>query len=173
MINPFKKPYTPQEEALFKFLSTVKMFELLTPEEMNLFLPFLFLRKYKEREVVFFRNDPSHAFYIVKSGKVSLNIDIKEKFETLTQLTAGKGFGDNVFLSKTKRIYSAVVNSEEAEIYVVPQVNIFEIFDKHVHVKAKILTSLASLYNGYTENLFKAYKSSSNFFELAQVYVER
>ena len=90
MINPFKKPYTPQEEALFKFLSTVKMFELLTPEEMNLFLPFLFLRKYKEREVVFFRNDPSHAFYIVKSGKVSLNIDIKEKFETLTQLSLSR-----------------------------------------------------------------------------------
>lgn len=170
MINPFKKSHTPQEVALFKFLSTVKLLELLTPEEMNLFIPYLFLRKYKENEVVFFRNDPSHAFYIVKSGEVSLNIDIQDKFEQLTLLTAGKGFGDNVFLSQTKRIYSAVVKSEEAEIYVIPQVNIFEIFEDHVHIKAKILTSLASLYNGYTENLFKAYKSSSNFFNLAQVY---
>lgn len=173
MINPFKKTYTPDEIALFNFLSRVKLFELLSPEEIALFTPYLYLRNYKEDEVVFFRNDPSHAFYIVKTGKVSLNIDIKDKFEVLTLVTEGKGFGDNVFLSNTKRIYSAVVISEEAEIYVIPQVNILEIFESHVHIKAKMLTALTDLYNGYTENLFKAYKSSSNFFNLAQVYLEK
>lgn len=173
MINPFKKTYTPQELYLIEFLSSVRMFERLAPEEMKLFLPYLYLRKYKENEVVFFRNDPSHAFYILKTGEVSLNIDIKDKFEVLTRITPGKGFGDNVLLKNTKRIYSAVVLSEDAEIYVIPQVNILEIFEENVHIQAKMLTSLAALYNGYTENLFKAYKSSSNFFNLAQVYIER
>ena len=122
---------------------------------------------------MFFRNDPSHAFYIVKSGKVSLNIDIKDKFEVLTVVSSGKGFGDNVLLDRTKRIYSAVVVSEQAEIYVIPQVNIHEIFENNVHVRAKMFTSLGELYNGYTENLFKAYRSANNFFNLAQVYVDK
>lgn len=173
MINPFRKTYTSQELALFSFLSKVKLFELLSNEELNLFKSYLYLRKYKEDEVVFFRNDPSHAFYIVKSGRVSLNIDIKDKFEVLTIVSPGKGFGDNVLLENTKRIYSAVVVSEEAELYMIPQVNIHEIFSNHVHVRAKMFTSLADLYNGYTDNLFKAYKSSMNFFNLAQVYIDR
>ncbi len=173
MINPFKKTYTSKEIALFEFLSRVKLLELLSHEELDMFTPYLYLRKYKEDEVVFFRNDPSHAFYIVKTGQVSLNIDILSKFEVLTLLGAGKGFGDNVMLRNTKRIYSAVVISEEAEIYVIPQVNIFEIFNSHVEIKAKLLTSLAEVYNGYTENLFKAYKASNNFFNLSQVYAEK
>src|SRR5690606_36757851 len=111
------------------------------------------LRKYKENEVVFFRNDPSHAFYILKNGEVTLNIDIQDKFEVLSRITLGKRFGDNVLLKNTKRIYSAVVISEDAVIYVIPQVDILEIFEENVHVQAKMLTSLASVYNGYTENL--------------------
>lgn len=173
MINPFKRTYTPQELYQIEFLSSVKIFERLAPEELKLFLPYLYLRKYKENEVVFFRNDPSHAFYILKNGEVTLNIDIQDKFEVLSRITPGKGFGDNVFLKNTKRIYSAIVISEDAEIYVIPQVNILEVFEENVHIQAKMLTSLASVYNGYTENLIKAYKSSSNFFNLAQVYIER
>src|SRR5690606_4865316 len=141
MINPFKKTYTPKEVALFEFMSRVKLFEQLSHEELDLFKPYLYLRKYKEDEVVFFRNDPSHAFYIVKKGQVSLNIDIHNKFEVLTLLGHGKGFGDNVMLKNAKRIYSAVVISEEAEIYVIPQVNIYEIFNSHIEIKAKMFTS--------------------------------
>lgn len=171
MINPFKKTYTDEEISLFNFLTRIKIFELLSYEELNLFKHYLYLRKYKEDEAVFFRDDPSHAYYIVKSGKVSLNIDIRDKFELLTVIKSGKGFGDNVLLESAKRIYSAVVTSEVADLYVLPQVNIHEIFNDHVNVKAKMLTSLSELYNGYTENLFKAYKSSVGFFNLGQVYL--
>src|SRR5690606_10640222 len=125
MINPFKKTYTPKELAMFELLFRVILFELLTHDELDLIRPYIYIRKYKEDEVVFFRNDPSHAFYIVKRGQVSLNIDIHNKFEVLTLLGGGKGFGDNVMLQGTKRIYSAVIISEEAEVYVIPQVNIF------------------------------------------------
>ena len=76
-------------------------------------------------------------------------------------------------LQGTKRIYSAVIISEEAEVYVIPQVNIFEILNSHIEIKAKMFTSLAEVYNGYTENLFKAYKASNNFFNLSQVYAEK
>lgn len=173
MINPFKKTYSHQELSLFRFLSEVKLFESLTNDEMMLFLPYLYLRNYKADEAVFFRNDPSNALYIIKHGRVGLNIDINERMEELTLLQSGDHFGDNALLENSRRIYNAVVTSEVAEIYVVPHVNIMSIFNQNDRIKAKMLNSLSELYNSYTVNLFKAYKSSFGFFNLGQAYLKK
>lgn len=171
MINPFKKSYTLKELNIFRFLARIRLFESLSHEEMAYFIPYLYLRTYKENEAIFFRNDPSHAIYIIKKGVVTLNIDIKDKFEVLGILKTGAAFGDNALLKNSRRIYSAVIQSEMAELYVIPQVNILEIFNENPLIKAKMLNSLAEIYNEYTVNLFKAYKSSFGFFNLGEVYL--
>lgn len=170
MQNPFKKSYSKKEIQLFRFLHRIPLFEKLNFDEMANFLPFMHLREYKQDEAVFFRGDPSHALYIVKNGAVSLHIDLKDEFEQLLTIRDDEAFGDNALLHDTIRIYHAIVKSEKANLYVIPQVNILEIFDRHPKIKAKMLESLALQYNGYTENLFKAYKSSFGFFDLSQVY---
>lgn len=171
MINPFKKTFSEKEQGVFRFLSKIKLFERLTNEELALFIPYLYLRSYKLDEAVFFRNDPSHALYILKEGKISLNIDVKDKFEILATLLPGTAFGDNALLENTQRIYSAVTISEKADIFVVPQVNIFEIFADFPKIQAKMLMSLSEIYNNYTVNLFSSYKSSFGFFDLGQAYL--
>lgn len=170
MFNPFKKKYTEEELKLFRFLNKIKHFELLTEEELSLFIPYMYERTYNQDEVVFFRDDPSYALYIVKKGNVSLTIDVKDKFEELTVINQGGTFGDNTILENTKRIYTAIVASEKADLYVIPQINIHDIMESNPEVQAKIMTSFAELYNKYTSNLFKIYKSSFGFFELGSVY---
>lgn len=170
MINPFKKKYTDKELVLFRFLRKVKVFERLDNKELAVIIPFLYLRNYKQEEVVFFRNDPSNAFYIVKNGRVSLNIDIQDRFEVLTEVGPNQAFGDNSLLEKAKRIYTAIVMSEQAEIYVIPHVNLMEIFQDHPEIRGKIMTSLSELYNQYTKNIFRAYQSSFGFFNLSNAY---
>ena len=142
MINPFKKSYSIKELNMFRMLARVKPFERLNYEEMSLFLPHLYLRQYKIDEAIFFRNDPSNAFYIVKSGKVSLNIDINKQFEVLQVLKSGGFFGHNAFIEQSQRVYTAIVISEVSELYVLPKVNIMEIFDRRSKIKAKMMTSL-------------------------------
>jgi len=170
MINPFKKSYSIKELNLFRMLSKVKPFERLNYEEMALFIPHLYLREYKLDEAVFFRSDPSNAFYIVKSGKVTLNIDINKKFEILQVLKSGGYFGQNAFLEQSVRVYSAIVNSEISELYVLPKVNIMEIFDRRSKIRAKMMTSLAELYNDFNHNIFTAYRSSLGFFNLSDAF---
>jgi CRP-like cAMP-binding protein len=170
MINPFKKTFTPQEMSLFRFLSKVKVFEDLDYKELSYFVPFLHEREYKRDEIVFFRGDPSQAFYIIKKGRVSLSVDIEDKFEMLDELKTNQSFGDNAFLNNTRRIYTSMITSDEAILYVIPRVNIHEIFDREVEVKAKVMQSLSSQYNEYTTNVFKAYQSSFGFFDLGKVY---
>ena len=170
LFNPFRRTYSPEELSIFNFLANVKIFERLTYEEMTLFIPYMYLRNYKNDEVVFFRGDPSHALYLIKSGEVALNIDVKDKFEELSRVYPGRAFGDNSLLEKTKRIFTSVVVSESAEIYVIPQVNLLQIMNDNASIKAKMMTSFAEIYNAYSSNLVKSYRNHFGFFDLGLAY---
>ncbi|MEQ9288938.1 MAG: cyclic nucleotide-binding domain-containing protein [Cyclobacteriaceae bacterium] len=173
MFNPFKKKYSAEELSLFRFMSQIRHFEKLNYDELSHFAPFMYLRTFKQDEVVFFREDPSYAMYIVKNGKVSLRIDVNDKFEELTVVRPGESFGDNSLLYNTKRIYTSVVVSEKADLYVIPQANILDILDDDPQIRAKMMTSFSELYNEYTSTLFKKYKSAFGFFDLGMVYDNR
>lgn len=173
MFNPFKKSYSKEELKQFSFLKSIKCFEKLNEEELHVLLPTLNRRVYKKNEAVFFRNDPSQAVYVVKSGSVTLNLDREDKFENLTVVGENEAFGDNAFIPRTNRIYNAIVVSEEAVLFVLPKGNIMEIFEANAKLKSKVLESLVEQYNDYTLNLFDSYKSSFGFFELQQAYSKK
>jgi CRP-like cAMP-binding protein len=170
MINPFRKSYSGKELNLFRYLSRIKVFEKLSYREMSLFLPYLYLREYKMDEVVYFRNDPSNALYMVKSGKVSLNVDVAESFEQLKVIKSGVSFGENALLDNTIRLSSAIVVSERSELYVLPHVYISEVFESHIIIKAKMLESLCEQVDETLSHVYKAYKSTYGFFSLGQVF---
>ncbi|MTI20093.1 cyclic nucleotide-binding domain-containing protein, partial [Fulvivirga sp. RKSG066] len=105
MINPFKKTYTPREQSLFVFLTKIPLFSQLDSKELSLFLPHMHERKFQQNEVVFFRNDPSHALYLLKKGEVSLNLDLDEDFETLTKIKGpGIALGESCLINDTNRL---------------------------------------------------------------------
>lgn len=170
MKNPFRKTYGSSELELFRFLGKVNLFKHLNFEEMSEFVPFLHQRDYQQNEAVFFRNDPSAALYLVREGSISLTVDIENRFEELTRVSEYDVFGDNALLKDSRRIYNAIVASEEAVLYVVPHVNLREIFSDEPKIKAKMMESLANQYNHYTVNLFRGYKNSFGFFDLGKAY---
>jgi len=170
MFKLFKKTYSEKELSIFQFLSKNKLFDSLSHEELSEFIPFLHKREYKDNEVVFFSNDPSNALYIIKSGIVSLNLDVKGEFERLLILRNGKVFGDNAVIKNTKRIYTAIVNSESAELYVIPRINLQEIMENDIHIKAKLMSAIANEYDEYMQNLFKGYKDEYGFFNINMIY---
>ena len=170
MINPFSKTFSSSELETFQFLSQIRFFEKLKNVEMSRFLSAIHYRKYAKDEVIFFRGDPSHAFYVVKSGLVNLTLDIKDDFEVIKEVRKMEAFGENSLLENTKRIYTAVVYSEQAELLVIPHFAIHEIFDNNPKTKAKMMTSLAEFYNENNIRLFKSYKSSFGFFNLGEMF---
>jgi CRP/FNR family transcriptional regulator, cyclic AMP receptor protein len=170
MINPFKKTFTNKEHEIFVFLTKIKLFSELNYKQLAQFIPHMHERKYEQDEVVFFRNDPSHALYLLKKGEVAVSIDVNDTFESLNKLGAGNSLGESCLLKKSKRLFNAMVTSETAEFYVIPQGNIFSIFDDNIKIKASMLESLAEIYNDYNSSLFKAYRASMGFFNLKQVY---
>ena len=170
MFKLFRKTYSEKDLAIFRFLSKNKLFDTLTNEELAEFIPFLHKRQYKENEVVFFAKDPSNALYIIKNGIVSLNLDVKGEFERLVVLRNGRVFGDNAVINHTRRIYTAIVNSEKAELYVIPRINLEEIMEHNVQIKAKLMSAIAEEYDGFMQNLFQGYKEEYGFFNINMIY---
>ncbi len=164
--NPFKRTFTQQELIQFRFLSKVKLFGGMTNEELSGLLPYLFLREYKQNDVVFFREDPGAAVYLVKSGSVTLSLDIEGRLETLTTIRNYGFFGEEALLPGQKRIYNVVVTSEEAEIYVIPHVNINDYCDRSKGFKAKLFANLSQVRTDFLMRVFKAYRQEFGLFEL-------
>ncbi len=166
MRNPFQRSYSPAELGVFNFLAEVRLFHGLSNEQKSLFLPYLYLRQYKQDEVVFFRGDPAHALYVIKQGTVDLVLDVDQVFEKLAVLGNKQTFGNNALIEGTKRLYSAVVQSDEAELYVIPHVNINDIFREKRKVQAKMFGALAKMYEEHMCDLYESYRSSKGFFSL-------
>jgi CRP-like cAMP-binding protein len=169
-MNLFKRTFSAEQTAIFEFLKTNKLFARLTEGELDLFLPYLHLRQYKQSEVIFFRNDPAQALYLVKEGKISIEIDIADKFEPLSQVGKGGSFGNSALLRYTKRTYNAFVHSPFAQIYVLPQVNIQSIFERKPAIQAKMMEALAENYHDTLHILLKSYRTTQGFLELTEVF---
>jgi CRP-like cAMP-binding protein len=171
LFNPFAKSYSQQERNLFRFLRKNAYFRKLSDEELSNFLPHLYVRNYSRNEAVFFRNDPSQALYFVKEGQVQLNIDVAEdSLEQLCTHEVGSCFGQNALLENTQRIYNAISSAERTELYVLPQVNVMEVFTEAPKIRAKVMTALSENYFHEKERLFKRYRQSYGFFELGTAY---
>ena len=170
MRNPFSKTYEPEELRMFDFMQGNKLFESLKQQELARFLPAMHERKYVKDEVIFFSKDPSQALYLLRKGQIDLTIDLQENFETIMQLKRGDAFGENSLLKNSKRTYTALVSSEEAELIVIPYFAIQEIFDGNPKIKAKMMTALAEYYNANNQRLFRSYRESFGFFSLRQMF---
>ena len=151
-------------------MSGIRLFNSLSFKEMSYFIPYLHERHYHKDEVVFFREDPSHALYLLKRGEVLLNIDVNNSFETLNTVKGGAALGETCLLQDTKRQFNAFVVSDTAQFYVIPQDNILMIFENHEKVRTKMYSELAEILNEYNTNMIKSYRSSFGFFHLSQIY---
>ncbi|MCG8341139.1 MAG: cyclic nucleotide-binding domain-containing protein [Cytophagales bacterium] len=169
MFDFLKKSQDKELVDVINFLSQNKFFKKLTKKELALLHSYLFLRKYRKDEVVFFRGDPSEAIYLVQSGEVMLSTDIREGFEQVAVLKEGHIFGENAFIANTKRMFNAIVTSKAALLYMLPSIKAMDIFEKNKELHLKIMISLASSYNEQILKLIEAYKEAPGLFNFPAV----
>ena len=170
MWNPFARKYSSQDKKLMNFLRKMLLFSCLTDEELMSFLPNLYVRNYSKEEIVFFRNDPSQALYIIKAGQVRLDLDIGDRFEELGIISTGEFFGENCLIHSSNRLYNAVCCEAATELYILPLANILEVFEEYPRIKSKMYQMLAQYQQEHIQNLFNAYREAFGIFELSHSY---
>ncbi|MEM6297258.1 MAG: cyclic nucleotide-binding domain-containing protein [Bacteroidota bacterium] len=167
-LNPFSRRFSPAELAMFDFLRQNPLFETLSNEELLNFLPHLYERTFAKDEVIYFRNDPSQAFYMIKKGRVMLALDTQDSFEKLVTLSRYHYFGEDALLTRRKRNYNAVSAKDDTKVYAIPHAHLMEVFDDHPKMHAKISKALATVYEGQIGSIFRAYSRSFGFFDLGK-----
>jgi len=170
MFNPFKKTYEVDELKMLSFLDNLILFSSLTKDERALFLPHLHKRTYAKNEIVFLRNDPAHALYILTDGEVALTLDNDKSVEVITHLDSGSIFGETCILAEKKRLANAVSLSDNSTMYVLPQVSIQDIFASNIKIKVKMLEAVANLYHDVNGDILKTYQEAEGFFYMSNVY---
>ena len=166
----FEKPFTKDENIISLIQSTI-LFKSLTREEILILIPHLYLRNYVKNEVVYFRTDPSKALYIIKKGTVAMKIDVNEDLLEIMQIKDGHLFGENSILKNANRLLSAIVISENAEIYAIPYLKLQEVFQRHNSIKIQVINAFAEKYNervSQTVQIFNQKKIDTN--DLASIF---
>jgi CRP/FNR family cyclic AMP-dependent transcriptional regulator len=170
LFNPFRRVYSADELSTFRFLQKNQLFKELSHDELSYFLPFIYLREYRAEEVLYFRNDLAQALYIVKSGTVSISIDIRGNFELLDTKRTYQYVGETCLFPNARRLVHAIVGNTNAELYVIPQANLVEILERKPEIKAKMMDALATEYHIFMRDLFDAYRNNEGFLDLSVAY---
>jgi CRP/FNR family transcriptional regulator, cyclic AMP receptor protein len=96
------KPIDPHE------LRQASIFSTLSDEELNALAAQVELEHYSTGDMIFFRDDPGDAMYVVQEGTVDLVVKDTAGFEvSLLRVAAGQVFGELSFLDGKPRSASA------------------------------------------------------------------
>lgn len=164
--NPFERSYSAQEMESFTFLNKVRLFNDMGNADLVGLLPYMFSREFKKGEVVFFREDPAAALYLIKKGTISTSLDIEGRLDHLTSLKPYGYLGEEALYAERKRLYNAVVTSDQAELIVIPHPNLFDYCSRNRKFKAKLFENLAMAQTDFISKLYKAYRQEVGLFEL-------
>ena len=166
----FKKAFSHIEHQQIDTLKSFSLFKSFSDAELYLFLPYLYHRTFRKDEVIFFQDDPAQSIYLIEDGEVKIFIELAEVDEDLMHLKAKETFGENAAFENSRRMYSAVVISDQANIIMIPQVCLQGVFDKSPVLKGKLFYNLAHNYYDFTRKLVKTYTLDQGFFEIKSVF---
>ena len=99
-----------------------------------------FGKEFKRGEYIFRAGDDGHDLYYVVSGEVSV---VQDDFQ-LRLSEAGDYFGEMAFLTETRRVVDAVVQSESAEVIVISGDNIQTLLLEEPKITMVFLKHMAS-----------------------------
>ncbi len=168
-LNPFKRTYTARELSYIRFLGHTPLFKGLEKKELLLLIQKMHEREYTREEVIYFRNDPALAIYVVKQGRVELCFERDDAFEPVKAVIETGIFGEAGLLPNTRRIFNAIARSEKVTLYIFPQEALKELFENEVKMKNKVLENFLKIQYNLEFEIFRKLRKTGGFFDITQM----
>jgi CRP/FNR family cyclic AMP-dependent transcriptional regulator len=160
-------------------LADVPLFAALTGEQLDYLARRLRRRTYKPREVIFHRDDPGEALYLVSAGSVRIYLPSTEGEEALLAvLHPGDYFGEVALLDGLPRSASAVV-IENTELLLLYRDDFWQFLRECPQAVEVLLKALAALVRRDTDRLEDALflglpaRLAKRLLELSERYGEK
>ena len=171
-VRRWVKSFRPASYGDYEQIESLKrsvIFKDLCPLEMEEVAALMHVRTYTKHEAIFLKGEPAQAVYLIVEGRVRISTERLQQEEDLFTLEVDDTLGHEALLSESTRQTHAIVVSESATVYAIPQGHLLEAMQMNISIEAKIMRNLSLVYNKYIHKLFSQYKEDTGFFELAQV----
>ena len=131
-----------KEEILGRF----NIFKGLTSNELKEIAQFCEDRIYTKSEGIFDQSSPGKEVYIVKKGKVHIDIGLKWQTDhrMIHQFTDGDIFGELAILDQRPRSATAICDSD-TEVITINCDSLWDLFDRNNHIGYIVITNLATV----------------------------
>ena len=127
---------------LTKILREVCFLKTLAPREINQLLAIARIKRYKDGDLIFKREDIGNNFFIVKSGRIKIFTAVgPQKKKTFAYLKKGDFFGEMSLLGGKVRSASAQA-TEESELLVISKNHFRELILQNPDFTLKLLHTL-------------------------------
>jgi CRP-like cAMP-binding protein len=132
-----------------KILGKIDIFRGLDPSQLESLAQLSEERKYHAGEVVFAEKSPGKEMYIVKEGKVCIELGLKAKSNSakVHRVCAGQVFGELALVDRRNRSAAAVCESDCALI-VIDQTKLDKLFEQDMRLGYIVIRNLAELLAG-------------------------
>src|SRR6516162_2393265 len=88
-----------RSKPLGEILHNIPLFRDLTPKELRILERVVHLRTYQPDETIFTENEPGAGVYVIRSGRIDINLHHEGRGSTLlAELEAGDFFGEMALL---------------------------------------------------------------------------
>lgn len=140
-----EQSWSQEPGSPISFLASVALFAKMGPGELEDLAACLRRRTYKAREVIFHRDDPGTAFYIIASGSVKIYLPSPEGEEALLAvLQSGDYFGEVALLDGLPRIASAAT-MQSTEVFLIYRDDFLRFIREHPPAVEALFRELAAL----------------------------
>ena len=129
-----------------KILEKVEIFRGLSPTQLESLAQISAEKKYRAGQAVFTERSSGAEVYIIKKGKVCIELGLKGKPNTATvqRLSEGQIFGELALVDKRNRSASAVCDSD-CEIITIDRDKLDELFEQDGRLGYTVMRNLAQL----------------------------
>jgi CRP/FNR family cyclic AMP-dependent transcriptional regulator len=127
-------------------LEKVEMFHGLSPTQLESLAQISVEKKYRRGETVFTERSTGGEVYIIKKGKVCIELGLKGKPNTATvqRLGAGQIFGELALVDKRSRS-ATVICENDCEIITIDRSRLDELFERDSRLGYIVMKNLAQL----------------------------
>ena len=103
---------TTKKDTFAEIIKSIPFFNNLSGNSLNNFLSLIHYRNYAKNEVIFLKDDPGIALYIIIEGKVQIELIDSDMQIILANFTRGDFFGELALLNDSKRSANAVAKTD-------------------------------------------------------------
>ncbi len=129
-------------ESIIPILNRISLFGGLDEKELYIIFRNLKKVRYKKNEIIVRQGTPANYIYIVKSGRVKVYIEEKQKALELTEFGVGNCFGEASLIGIQPHSAN-VITMEDTELMVLSGRDLHEFYNTDTVLFSKIILNIA------------------------------